>query len=96
MFDILEIVFSEGTVRIPVAEQDMRPVDSVGVLEEEKGLRTCQSMRLAGPTRVTRLTFQQTERHPATHGLLGPLNLTARCKSAKLVLCWSVSSHRVL
>lgn len=42
------------------------------------------------------LTFQQTDRQPDTHGLPGPLNLTARCKSGKLELCLRVSSHRVL
>lgn len=42
------------------------------------------------------LTFQQTDRQPDMHGLPGPLNLTARCKSAKLELCLRVSSHRVL
>lgn len=42
------------------------------------------------------LTFQHTDRQPDTHGLPGPLNLTARCKSGKLELCLRVSSHRVL
>lgn len=42
------------------------------------------------------LTFQQTDRQPATQGLSEPLNLTARCKSAKLELCLSVSPQRVL
>lgn len=42
------------------------------------------------------LTFQQTDLQPDMHGLPGPLNLTARCKSAKLELCLRVSSHRVL
>lgn len=42
------------------------------------------------------LTFQHTDRQPATQGLSGPLNLTARCRSAKLELCSSVSPQRVL
>lgn len=45
---------------------------------------------------VTRRTFQQTDRHPAIHGLSGPLNLTALCSSAKPALCLTVCCHRPL
>lgn len=48
------------------------------------------------PSELCILTFQHTERHPAKQGLFGPLNLTARCRSAKLELCLRVSSHLVL
>ncbi len=40
-----------------------------------------------------RKDFQQTDRHPDRHGLLGPLNLTARWRSAKLDACFRVSCH---
>lgn len=38
MFDVLQVVLPETAVRVPVFEQDMRPVGGVGVLEEEEGL----------------------------------------------------------
>lgn len=43
VLDILEIVFSECTVRIPVFQQDMGPVGGVGVFEEQEGLPTQRS-----------------------------------------------------
>jgi hypothetical protein len=36
------------------------------------------------------------ERRPAAQGLLGPLNLTARCRRSMLEPCLNVSSHRDL
>jgi hypothetical protein len=57
--------------------------------------RACD--QLAGPEPwPSRKAFQHTERQPAMHGLLGPLNFTARCRSHKLALCLVVSCHRVL
>lgn len=50
----------------------------------------------AGAVLQRRKAFQQTERRPAAHGLLGPLNLTARCRSAMLDPSLNVSSHRDL
>lgn len=52
------------------------------------------SVRMGGRERV--LTFQQTERRPATQGLVGPLYRTARCRSAMLLLCAWVACHRSL
>lgn len=57
--------------------------------------RTCDQLAALASLK-SRKAFQQTERHPATHGLSGPLNLTARWRSVKLELCLRVSSHRFL
>lgn len=100
MLDVLEVVFPESTVRVPVLQQDVGPVGGVHILKQQEGLEKCQYRKIsAGWIYVghgSGLTFQQTDRQPDTHGLPGPLNLTARCKSGKLELCLRVSSHRVL
>lgn len=44
MLDVLEIVFSEGAICVSVFQQNMRPVDRIGVFEEQESLIAgCQS-----------------------------------------------------
>jgi len=48
---------------------------------------------VSGKSWNSKKVFQQTDRHPDTHGLAGPLNLTARWSSAALELFLTVSFH---
>lgn len=41
MLDVLEIVFPEGTVRVSVLKQNVRPVGRVHIFEEQEGLGNC-------------------------------------------------------
>ena len=40
MLDVLQVVFPDSTVGMPVLKQDMRPVGCIGILEEQEGLPT--------------------------------------------------------
>ncbi len=98
VLDVLEVVVAQRAVRVSGFQQDVRPVGGRGILEEQEGLARDVTQGVNRPTGAAepRVTFQQTDLHPAIQGLEGPLNLTARWRSAKLELALSVASHRLL
>ena len=40
MLDVLQVMFPDSTIGMPILKQDMRPVGCIGIFEEQEGLPT--------------------------------------------------------
>ena len=90
MLDVLQQALTPLSIVLSPNKKDLSPVGG-RILRQQESLVVDQRMhaRKARP----RLTFQETDRKPETQGLAGPLYLTARCRSPRLLLFASVACH---